>query len=458
MITLILSLLFIYDAQALAPNNKVKSEDQVYINSVKLYQQHNYFSALDIIAKKYINKSPEQNIKNYIEMLTEKTGTHYFNTYKDKNLRLINTPTTQLIMAKRNMYLKKYNFAHKRLDKFPTSHRFYAEAKLTNATVYNLEGSDIKAFDEYEKCINEASDWAKRSKNKIKRYFLVIEDTCHINMARIAFKKQNYQKALKHYNNIHKNSFIWPYTLLEKAWVYYYLKDYNRSLGLLITYNSPLLESYFTPEAEVLKALNYFELCLYEDALDIIQRYYDVYKPRSENLKFILNSEKGDSQYFFNLMFTPISETEQKNKFLRNVITQVSKRVKYNLDLNSLYTLNTEIVRSSPSVDMKRLIQIQQDLKEQINHYVKVSIYRLINDIHKFSYEMFNIKLEILARQRDLVYRDKKLISKRARGDLSQVTRTQTEEFWTFNNAFWADELGDYSFGLASNCKTVRNN
>lgn len=434
------------------------NEDQAYNQSLKLYQQHDYFSALDIIAKQYINKSPEQNIKNYIELLTEKTGTHYFNTYEDKQLRLINTPTTQLIMAKRNMYLKKYYFAHKRLDKFPTTHRFYAEAKLTNATVYNFEGNYKKAYKEFQKCINEANDWAARSKHKIKRYFLVIKDTCHMNMARIAFKEKDYPKALIHYNNIQKTSFIWPYTLLEKAWVYYYLKDFNRSLGLLITYNSPLLESYFNPEAEVLQALNYFELCLYEDALNIIERYYEVYKSRSEHLESLLrlNKDKGDSQSFFNLMFSPISETERKNKFLRNVITQVSKRVKYNLDLNSLYALNTEIIRSSSNIDMERLLQMKRDLKEQINHYVKISIYRLINDIHKFSYEMFNIKLEILARKRELIYKDKKFISKRARGNFSHVSHTSSEEFWTFNNAFWADELGDYSFGLESNCKVVR--
>ena len=67
----------------------------------------------------------------------------------------------------------------------------------------------------------------------------------------------------------------------------------------------------------------------------------------------------------------------------------------------------------------------------------------------------FKIKLEILARKKDLIYSAKKLASSRARGDLSEVKRSRFELFWKFEGAFWADELGDYSFGLESNCKTI---
>jgi tetratricopeptide (TPR) repeat protein len=260
-----------------------------------------------------------------------------------------------------------------------------------------------------DNCIEDANSWANKSERKAKRYFMVIADTCQINKARIAFRNRDYEAAIKLYNKVPKASFKWPFTLLEKAWSYYYLGDYNRSLGILITYNSPLLESYFTPEAEILKALNYYELCLYDDALEVIHRYYDVYKPRSESLKSVIATGNNKELYFFDLMFKPIAETEQKSKFIRNVVTQVSKRVKYNLDINSLYTLNTEIIRSSKGVNMERLVSMQLDLKEQINHYVKVSIYRLINQIHEISFEMFNIKLEILSRKRDLVYRNKEL-------------------------------------------------
>src|SRR5690606_5011407 len=99
------------------------------------------------------------------------------------------------------------------------------------------------------------------AKNKIQRYFNYLKDTCSANLGRNEFEQENYQKALDWYAKVPKKSFIWPYILLEQAWAHYHLGNYNRALGIIMTYNSPLLESYFMPEAEVLKALSYFQLC-----------------------------------------------------------------------------------------------------------------------------------------------------------------------------------------------------
>ncbi|MAX66675.1 MAG: hypothetical protein CME66_07040, partial [Halobacteriovoraceae bacterium] len=98
----------------------------------------------------------------------------------------------------------------------------------------------------------------------------------------------------------------------------------------------------------------------------------------------------------------------------------------------------------------------QKDLKEQINHYVKVSMYKFINEIHELSSEMFNLKLEILSRKRDLAYKNKTFNKDRSRGDFKNIKREPHQEFWTFKSAFWADELGDYSLALTSTCKTRR--
>lgn len=431
---------------------KMSAEDKAYLKSLEHAKRKDYFTALDHIARFYINQTPEQNIKEYIEDLTSHTGTHYFNTYEDVQLRKINTPTTQLIMAKRNLYLKKYSHAIKRLKKFPKKHRLYPEAMMVLGSVYAISGNDDLAHETYKKCAEIAAEEEGKSELKAKRYFAVIKETCFIDRARIHFRNRDYQKALELYNEVPKVSFKWPYILIEKAWAHYYLGNYNRSLGILITYNSPLLQSYFMPEAEVLKALNYFKLCLYEDALNVINNYYNIYKPKSEKLRSVISKGESEDLYYFNLMFSPISESEKDSTFLRNIITQVSTRAKYNLDINSLQALGTEIIRGSKQADMKKLLAMQRDLKEQINHYVKVSMFRFINEIHSLSFEMFNIKLEVLSRQRELIYKNQHLATDRKRGDFENVKRAKNEEFWTFNNAFWADELGDYSFGLKSAC------
>lgn len=447
--TLILLITFIISLNSYA---KLNPEDKAYLESLEHAKREDFFTALDTIAKFYISKTPEQNIKQYIEDLTAQTGTHYFNTYKDIQLRMINTPTTQLIMAKRNMYLGKWHYAIKRLKKYPKTHRLYPEAMMVLGSVYALSGQDDKAHETYQKCSSEAKAQEDKSEYKTKRYFAVIKESCFIDRARIHFRNRDYQKALDLYNEVPKTSFKWPYILIEKAWSHYYLGNYNRSLGVLITYNSPLLQSYFMPEAEILKALNYFKMCLFEDALKVIESYYSIYKPKSDKLRSVITSGEKQPLFYFELMFSDLSEADEKSIFLRNIVTQVSTRVKYNLDIASLQVIEKEIIKGNPTVDMQKLLDMQKDLKEQINHYVKVSMYRFINEIHQLSTEMFNLKLEILSRQRDLVYRNAEISTDRKRGDFKNVKRASNEEFWTFHNAFWADELGDYSFGLKSAC------
>ncbi len=433
---------------------KADKRDIIYSEANSLYKSKNYFTALDKIATLYKYQTPDQNVQHFIERIVKHTGTHYFNTYKDLELRKMNIPTTDLVMAKRNLYLKKYKYALKRLKRMPKGHRLFAESKLVTGTIYNFKKDYKNAEKAWRKCSEAGLKKEKVHEGKAKRYFAVIKETCIINIARMEYKRGNFERAIRLYEDIPKASFKWPYILIEKAWAYYYLGDYNRSLGILMTYSSPLLESYFMPEAEVLKALNYHKLCLYDDALTVINHYYTVSAPQSKKLKKVIRSQKG-SLYFYKLMFTPITETEKSSRFLRNLITQVSKRVKYNLDLNTLYALNTELMRGDEKSNSKRILNMKTDLEEQINHYVKVSMYRFVNEIHTLSAEMFNIKLEILSSKRTLIYGNKKL-AKEKRGSKDNIKRKEYQEFWTFNNAFWADELGDYSFGLESKCKETK--
>lgn len=433
---------------------QTKEIEEAYRKAIFHYKKKDYFTALDVIAKKFKFQTPKPKIQRLIEVLVGHTGTHFFNTYTDLELRKLNIPTTDLIMAKRNLYLGKYKYTYTRLARMPKAHRLYPEALLVKATAYMKEANYSKAVKTYKQCAEAAFQWEEKLDDKKQNYFSILKETCIIDIARIHFKMKNYKLAIRNYENIPKTSFKWPYTLLEKAWAYYYDGNYNRSLGILLTYNSPLLESYFTPEAEVLRALNYFKLCLYEDALDVVEKYYTTYAPRSNKLKNVILNQGKKDLYYFDLMFTPISDSEKENKFMRNLVTQMSKRIKFNLDLNSFYKINKEIYRNNKSANVKLLLSMQKDLKEQINHYVKVSMYRFINEIHSLSSEMFNLKLEILSQKRDLAYRNKTFKKDRSRGNFENIKRQPSQEFYTFKNAFWADELGDYSLALSSTCKT----
>ena len=82
--------------------------------------------------------------------------------------------------------------------------------------------------------------------------------------------------------------------------------------------------------------------------------------------------------------------------------------------------------------------------------YVKNSLMdyhqELISNFEKMSF----IKLEMLKRAKDL------LVYKHPTGDRSWgnviPARREYQLYWSFNGEFWNDELGDYVFGLESEC------
>ena len=301
---------------------------------------------------------------------------------------------------------------------------------------------------------------------KLKRYYNYLKETCTIRAARVKIEEKKFEEALEIYTQIDKRSYKWPYILLDQAWANYYLKDYNRALGLTVTYKAPLLESYFFPEAEVLMALSYYNLCLWDDSLKVVDHFYDFYKPKAESLKEILGKNKLSNTYFLDLYYADTQTRENLNPFIRNLITQTRKQVKFNLDLASLKAAKDELAllkrlknKNEFTIGLEANLDSTIDfISAKINYYIKKEIFTFINEIHKHSYSMFNLKLELLSKKRDDIYNAKALANaERGRGSEKNINRKTSQYFFDFNGSFWADELGDYSFGLQSACvnKTV---
>ncbi len=435
-----------------------RAEKVVY----ELIDSNLYFSAVPFAAIA-IEASSELDPKFEValENLILKTGTAAFIGIDAKDLWKHKRPSLSLVLGLKLFKSEKYDKVSTVMKTIPDTHRFAPEARMIEGSSLNLSQNYSGALDQYKKCADVAKKFESQAKHeKLKRYYTILRESCTIHMARLKYKEKDYKGALLAYNEIPKTSYRWPYILLEKAWASYYLEDYNRTLGLLVTYKSPLMESYFFPEGEVLGALSYYKLCLYGDSLSTVDQYYQVYKKRSDDLKKILIDHKGSNSYFLKLMFAPIDQSEQKNPFIRNLVTQIRKKVKFSVDLVSLKTAQHEWDHLNKIKNNDFVNELKKHVghhvvwrSHHLNHFVKKLMFNFLNDMHRFSYEMFNLRLEIMSDKRNLIYENKKLIADRARGSQEGVNRLSSEHFYDFNGEFWADELGDFSFGLLSNCE-----
>ncbi len=427
-----------------------------------------YFFVASIFAKRHILTKGEHSsiFEEALDTISTKAGLEALSDLPDETMQRTTGATMSLVLGLRRFNEKNYQAAINAVKDISPFNRFYPEAQMIiGPSSYFLGLKDEVVAQAYLACEQSADRMAKSaSHEKLRRYYELIRENCLIHQARQSYAKTNFATSTLQYEKIDKQSYRWPYVIVERAWSSFQSKDYNRALGLVATYGSPLLESYFFPEAEVLKALSYHHLCLYDDALQVIDHYYQEYKPKSEALRKVIDDNKNTSDFFLNLMFEERSEREKVGPFVAGLAIQIRKEVKFNLDLITLRRAEEELVSVSkwPDHPMKKDITYEimgmiAHLKKKMNFYVMERMVNFVNEIHRGSYAMFNIKLDLLSKKRDLLYKGEKLVADRARGEAQNVQRRPDQHFYTFTGEFWADELGDYSFGLKSNCETQNN-
>ena len=443
-------------------SNSMKKNEKI---TYELLMAKYYFAAIPFAVKHLENKGKvTENFEKALRLIVLKTGTESFMNIKSKTLRDAKSNTLNFVLGLKYFERKNYKASAYFLGLIPEEHRFGPEARMMGGSSLSMAKKFDAAATQYKRCYNVANSAETKAKNnKVARYYAIIKESCLIHAARLKFTNRKFKESIDAYEEVAKKSYMWPYILLEKAWSNYHMEDYNRTLGLLVTYKYPLLKSYFLPEAEVLTALAYLKLCLWDDALEVVKQYYSIYKPRSERLKAILLKYKSSNTYFLELTKKNIRDSEKQNPFIRNLVTQVRKTIKYNLDFSSFKLAKNEIKRlnkAGKSSFTKMLVSKVQNIikqrKKSLNWFIKKRMFDFINKIHRNSYEMFKIKIEIMSQKRSLLYKNTKLVSDRGRGSFENVNRKSDQHFWEFKGSFWADELGEYSFGLKSNCAEIK--
>jgi hypothetical protein len=465
-------LLIILIACSINSYGSVKTANDIFLTDTSKYRNKKiahqlilgkfYFSAIPFI-NLYLDQNYEidAELEEDIETLVINTGSMAVLNLAEKKLDKFNIPSIALVHGTRLFNKGLYAKAYEILSKIPDGHQFSTEASLIKGTIRNLDRKLIEADTHYQNCFLKAQRLESDAKaDKLNRYFTYLKETCLIRSARIKMEKKQYQDALNVYQQIDKRSYKWPYILMDKAWAAYYMEDFNRSLGLSITYKSPLLESYFFPEAEVLMALSYYNLCLWDDSLQVVNHFNDVYKPKAQALKEILGKNRESSTYFLDLYYAEPETRQNLNPFIRNLITQTRKQVKFNFDLISLKSAKEELATLKTlkyKTDFTASLEANTEstisfIGTHINYYIKKEILNFLNEIHKHTYSMFNLKLELLSKKREDLYNVGKKLEIRERGNQNNVNQNSSQYFFDFNGSFWADELGDYSFGLSSQC------
>jgi hypothetical protein len=344
------------------------------------------------------------------------------------------------------------------------------------ASAYSIQGKNNEAIEDFQKCENEADRvvgsfiteaWRRK---QAEREADDLRSRCIAGRARTLYQMNQFAEADRVYDHIPKRSFVWPDILFEQAWNSFGKREYNRTLGKLVSYKSPALSFLFNTEVEVLRAQSYLALCLYSDANESINDFNAKYTRVGEELKRFVEENQSNLNVFYDLgksalresLYTRSDVYRLANRFVRgpyfqNLVASERQLPREAEMIRRFDAAQTGVTHSLSGGFPGFLDQVLRWRLQSIQilggAFVKNSLMDyhavLIDDFEKMAF----IKLEMLKFAKEkLMNRSTLSSSDRSRGNV-EPSRRDDQYRWSFNGEFWNDELGDYVFGLESECK-----
>lgn len=400
-----------------------------------------------------------KEIDSALEEVITHVGDRQFVLLPEKYLQKSKSPTLRYLLAKKLLRKRKLNLALKVLNaSIPSNHSVKPFALMLEGTIFSYKKSYLSALQSFQGCVQSSeSNLSKADSIQKKRQLLINKDYCLAGIARTHYAAKKYEEAESAYLDIDKKSYIWPELLVEEAWNSYYKGDYNRTLGKLVTYNAPVMKNIFNPEINVLRSMAYLKMCLYNDAINVVEDFYNTYEKPTIGLGKLVNDKSRDLKYYF-LLVNSYKNGKRFSLDLLNDLLEVVMRDPAFLNLYESYVAGKGEVERIKTVSNKRLARVfnvnvrdslvlqQKLIGSYVKRHLKISYAQLRKSFLGMSY----IKLEVLARKKERLYSG--FVDEGKRGDVKYLQRSEKQYFWTFNGEFWADELGDYVFALKSEC------
>lgn len=437
--------------------NKMIGSRRHYDKLVRALIQRNYYFAAIPFAKEFLSSSRSgRGFESAMEKLIAEVGVRQFETLPEIILARSNAEVVRYIRAKKLFRRGQYSGALNISRGISGSSSIGPFVSMLRGSIYSISGNQHSAIREFEECAHSGGIGTSEVREM---QYQITRDYCIIGKARALFALRRYQEATSTYLDLEKSSFIWPEILFEEAWSSFFQKNYNRTLGKLVTYKAPVFQNFFIPEIDILKSLAYMELCLWSDAKKTVGLFDQKYLRPSRELGRFIRSKRADHEYFYHaarlVKRGPVVGGKLYNKLLRSIVFEPGyQELKHTIKRGAREYKRLSSSRSSRASrvilnGIKDTIRLQKRL---IGSYVRKQIVLKYALLRKAFTQMGYIKLEVLKRNKQALYHNIRN-DQRERGDIKYLSRNDKQYFWSFNGEFWADELGDYVFALPSECR-----
>lgn len=338
----------------------------------------------------------------------------------------------------------------------------YARARFVDGLVRYASGDQEGAVQSFKDVVRLTNP--KRARQADPQ----LRELAFLQLARIHYQNRQNRYAIWYYGKMPWGGESWLEGLWEASYAHYRIGDYEKTLGNLLTLQSPYFRDEYFPESYILKAIVYYENCRYPEARQILEEFAGIYEPVHEELAAITERETRPARYYELIAEAERMTGETARVRLMKKIMKLAfsdenierlagsiGEIENELD-HGIGDRRAEFRQSSLAADLGTRLKAQRTaLVDEAGSRARAKLEYERDGLRTLLGQALRIKIEVSRKEREA------LEGSLAKGsqvgvlrDLEYTTAVSDEHlYWPYEGEFWRDELGTYSYTLTKACK-----
>ncbi len=341
----------------------------------------------------------------------------------------------------------------------PTSSEFFAKAKFMEGITHVRNYQGRPAAQAFKVLLRQAEE--SPDMKDIERF----RELAILSLARVFYSTTQYDLSIKYYDQIPQTSSAWLDSLFESGWSNFQRNNFSKALGNIHTLNAPFFEDQFFPESLILKAVIYFQHCLWERSAEAIKEFNNKYPPLRSQLLAIIKQYQDPSEFFDfakKIKARQAGLGDQVGRMARTALgdRMIQKYFKYvdelDRELGQVQSADPAWKATAIAGVVLQDLTLQKSLAQnEAGQLAQKRLVRSGNEIRELIKQAIKVEYEIIAGEKKNLETTLHGGSGAAPPDVTNQRSLLPDDehyFWPFDGQYWRDELGYYRFKIRNKC------
>ena len=333
-----------------------------------------------------------------------------------------------------------------------------ARARFVDGLIEYAQGNDQGASETFKDVIRMTNP------KKVAHPDQDLRELTFLQLARIHYQNRQNRYAIFYYGRMPWGGERWLEGLWEASWAYYRIGDYEKTLGNLLTLQSPYFKDEYFPESYVLKAIVYYENCRYPEARRVLEQFSSIYNPVYDELVKITAAQRtrdgwyelvrGAETHTASATARKVLKAAFSDQDVRRLSESVSE-MEAEMD-TGLGKRRPEFRQSALGKDLVGKLRASRAAAvDELGARTRAKLELERDGLRQLLAQALRIQIEVSRKEREA------LEGSLAKGSQVEVVKnlkyshavSDEHLYWPYEGEFWRDELGTYSYTLTKGCK-----